>query len=66
MPELKVRCPYCKRTTGTGILFISVARAHASKKFVPENYPRKSTQCKKCGQSVTWDGKDIVNKDEFG
>ena len=59
MPELKIKCPHCGEITGTRISLGEGA------KFVPENYRRNQSKCQHCGRMITWDGEDVVNKEEF-
>lgn len=60
MPELKIRCPYCNSIIGTGI---SLGKGT---KFNPNSFRQNSTQCPNCGKFVTWNGIDVINKEDFG
>ena len=56
MPELKIKCPYCDKITGTGM------RLGEGTKFNPDMYQDNQTRCKNCERMVTWNGKDVINK----
>ena len=59
MPELKVKCPHCGKITGTRIAL------GAGAKFNPDMYQRNQTKCQHCKRMITWDGKDVINKEDF-
>ena len=59
MPALKIKCPSCNKITGTGIAL------GENTIFRAENFRSNSTQCMNCGQMVSWNGEDVINKDEF-
>ena len=61
MPELKIKCPYCNRITGTGFTLGEGAE------FDANLYRNNRSQCKNqnCGKMITWDGEDVVNREDF-
>jgi len=59
MAELKVKCPNCERRVGTGIAM------KGKKSFESSTLRNNSTKCPYCEETITWDKKDVVNKDQF-
>ena len=59
MPELKIKCPHCDMITGTGM------GLGEGSKFNPNMFQDNQTHCKTCGRMVSWDGKDVINKEDF-
>lgn len=59
MPELKIKCPHCDKITGTGFAM------GGGTKFNPDNYQHNQSQCTNCKRMVTWNGIDVINKEDF-
>ena len=54
MVQLKVKCPNCGKTIGTGI-------SMDEQSFRDATLSNNQVNCPACGQLVTWSKEDVIN-----